>query len=275
MVHDGERGPRPHSIAFDPAARERWVAWVNAFRAEMRHEAFPASLRGPYAKLEGYAARIALTVSLLRQAYEAVERQAFEAVDEPTDRPGDVTAADVAGAIQIVEYFKAHTQRVRAHLACRSVALTDDAEAIIRWVRNTQREEFSERDAKKNFERRFGKDPLALADALQDLRKHDLVRPVPPEPATGRPRSPVYRVNPYLLDPQNGQNPQNEDEIDPDPEGDFADDDPQNRQNPQNEDELDPDPEGELTDDDPQNRQNSQYPDDAGDDLDPGRGEEG
>jgi hypothetical protein len=190
MVRESDGRDRPYLIRMDRPAKALWREWVDAHRAETTTDDFPAALRGPWSKLEGYAARLVLILARLHQAYDPERREAT---------PLDADATDVWKARKLADYFKAHFRRARARLV-RSGELPDDAWAILRWCRSSGRASFSERDARLNFRGRFGADPLALAEAVETLVRRDCIRPLPSKPkGTGRPPSPAYEVNPRWL----------------------------------------------------------------------------
>lgn len=83
----------PHR--FLPKAKDRWIAFVN----EHRKERTPDILKPTWSKLEGYCARLALVLHITRQV-----------CGETTNK--EVDEASVNGAIELVEYFKSHAQRV-------------------------------------------------------------------------------------------------------------------------------------------------------------------
>src|SRR5439155_12364411 len=63
---DGE--PHPRQITLSPEAKAAWVAWYEAHAAEMADERFPKYLRGPWAKMPGQLARVALILHCVRVA---------------------------------------------------------------------------------------------------------------------------------------------------------------------------------------------------------------
>jgi hypothetical protein len=219
-------------------ARPVWVDWYNVHQSEKTHRDFPSSLRGPWSKMEGFAGRLALILSQLHHAYDAEEwpplrDPLFADPDEKAPDPPPPIPADplhVHGATRLADYFKSHFRRAVRELSPRGWSVPDDPHAIVKWVRHSGRESFSERDAKKNFEGRFGRDPVAFADAVDWLVGHDCIRPAPHDQATGRPHSPIFEVNPYVLDPRFGEP---DDPAEPDDDVPVRDD-PQNGQNPQN-----------------------------------------
>ena len=78
-------------LTLSPEAKARWIEWVNRHR----HETVQDSLRPTWAKAEGQCARLALVLFELRRACNETHS---EQVDETS----------LKGAIQLIEYFKAH-----------------------------------------------------------------------------------------------------------------------------------------------------------------------
>jgi hypothetical protein len=189
MTRDEDGHARPYFIHLDEGAINLWREWINGHRKEQGDPDFPKSLEGPWSKMEGFAARLALILSQLHQAYD------------PTDErlPRNVSPLDMWGARKLADYFKAHFRRAKVDLIARS-DLPDDCMAIIKWLKHSGRSSFSERDAKLNFPRRFGSNPLAMSDAAEWLIRRGCVRLAQIEDkGIGRPHSPVYEVNPFLL----------------------------------------------------------------------------
>jgi hypothetical protein len=99
----GVSAQNPRVVTFTPTGRQTFVACANALYTELADPHFPDTLRGPFAKLEGYGARLALLVQLCRLVCEEAHG---EAVDERS-----VLAADT-----LVQYFKSHARRVYRRL---------------------------------------------------------------------------------------------------------------------------------------------------------------
>ena len=93
----------PRSVTFTRAGRRTFVEFAHALYGELGASDFPETLRGPFAKLEGYGARLALLLQLCRWACGEAHS---EGVDE----------GSVLGAAALVHYFKSHAQRVYARL---------------------------------------------------------------------------------------------------------------------------------------------------------------
>lgn len=190
MVIDERGRPRPFFVDMTREAKLLWSEWINAHRAEARALDFPhRSLDGPWSKMEGFAARMALILSQLHQAFD------------PTNEgpPASVQALDVWGARQLIEYFKVHFRRARQDLVHRVEDIPDEPQAILDWIARHERTEFSEHDIRRQLPR------FSLQvrdDALNWLLARGFIRPKPrPDRLPSKPgRSPSrsFDVNPYL-----------------------------------------------------------------------------
>jgi hypothetical protein len=87
-------------LTFGQRAKGIWIEWVNGHRRERP----PRHLRPPWSKSEGYCLRLTLILFLLRQVCEETKAQ-------------EVDEASVAGAVQLIDYFKSHARRVYASVA--------------------------------------------------------------------------------------------------------------------------------------------------------------
>lgn len=81
--------------------RKIWADWYNGHAAERSAERFPSILRGPWAKMDGQLARLAVIL----------HHCSMDQIDNWL-RPETLLSA-----IEIVEYFKSHARRVYAHLS--------------------------------------------------------------------------------------------------------------------------------------------------------------
>ncbi len=98
MPTDEYGDPEPTRIHFSPDAKAVLIDAINAHWEEMEQPGFPTRLRGPWAKLEAYLARLTLVLATSRAAYEgAAER---------------VEARDVLSALILLDYFKSQARRV-------------------------------------------------------------------------------------------------------------------------------------------------------------------
>jgi len=113
------QGSRPVVMTLTSDGRAAFVCSVNALYAQLADPALADLLRGPYAKLEGYAARLALILQLCRLVAGEADHDA-------------VDARSVTAATALIEYFKAHMNRVYTHLW--STRADQRAETAIRWI---------------------------------------------------------------------------------------------------------------------------------------------
>jgi hypothetical protein len=104
---DDENATRPRVVRLTASAMTLWAQWYREQAAELADRAFPAQLRGPWAKMPGQAARLALIL-------HCVERIAAG------QRPAEAGVSDWAlgGALELIDgYFKPHARRVYRLLA--------------------------------------------------------------------------------------------------------------------------------------------------------------
>jgi hypothetical protein len=121
-------------LHFSPSAQEAWIAFFNRHHAELRAADFPQGLRGPWAKLLSYCARLALILHLSRVACR------IAVLDE-------VDKKSVNGAVSLIDYFKSHARRIAQHLATSPQRGGD--ERVMAWIAK-QGGTVSARDIQKN-----------------------------------------------------------------------------------------------------------------------------
>jgi hypothetical protein len=102
--------PRSRTIRLGPEAQALWVEWYENHVMESQAEAFPATLKGPWAKMPAQLARLALIL----HAVHAAEQGADEA--QALNIPPAISCITLAAAADLVDYFKAHARRVYQHL---------------------------------------------------------------------------------------------------------------------------------------------------------------
>jgi DNA polymerase-1 len=201
------KGWRPFVVKLTACGKVAWQRFTKAHAAEQNPDEFPRHLRGPWSKLRGYCARLALLLHYLRWA-------AGEDVGDDVDGPS------VDRAVRLVAYFKSHARRVYAVMdADPRVA---DARKILRWVLAHGLQRFTKRDAYQGLKGTF-KTVEDLEPGLATLVQHAIIRleVTPPRGGPGRQPSPVYELNPRTHS-QNSHNPHNS----PDDEDGPVDDDP-------------------------------------------------
>lgn len=190
----GEGGAHPHVIFFGNAGKAEFDRLHDAHVDEVNAPDFPDNLRGPWSKLEEYAGRLCLVLTLLRRAAD------------PTADPDVLPMAgvrDARDAWTLVGYFKAHHRRVRAYLEGRGLGgAPEGVKLILRWLRNhPDVTSFAERDLARNHPF-FYEDPAELEDALLWLAQRNAVRPSAPHEEAkgkrGRKPSPAWDVHPSL-----------------------------------------------------------------------------
>lgn len=179
MREDGD-DLRPATVHFTAQAKARWVEWFNEHRAELRGEDFPDHLRGPWAKFECYAARLALVLQYLRAA---VTQATAEVCDFDTagpvaeaDWPGlvvDVDEWSVVCAGAVVEYFKSHTRRVYERL--KSSPADDRARRVVEWIRRKKGGRCTVRDLQMARHAKLASEARKL---IRDLVDRGLGKPV-------------------------------------------------------------------------------------------------
>lgn len=118
---DDEGESAPVRLPFSAEAQRLWGEWYDMHFSESEQR-LPVYLRGPWAKLEAYAARLALIVHLARVAD-----------GDTAANPELVDVASLIQAFALIEYFKTHAHRVYAllHASPEDRRLTD----AVAWVR--------------------------------------------------------------------------------------------------------------------------------------------
>jgi replicative DNA helicase len=173
-------------VRLTACGRQAWERFTRCLADEQNRPDFEDCLRGPWGKLRGYCARLALIVHYLRLATGEVDGE-------------NVDGESVSRAARLVGYFQGHARRVYARIdADPRVA---GALKVARWIEANGLRYFTKRDAyqalKGTYKRAEELDPL-----LALLESHGYIRCEPPPARVGRGRgpSPVYAVNPALVD---------------------------------------------------------------------------
>lgn len=185
MQADGDR-VRPYFLHLDSSGRTAWEQFTASLAAEMNREDFPEHLRGPWAKLRGYGARLALIVHCLRCA-------AGECAHDHVD------GASVLRAAKLVGYFGAHARKVYQTFD----AEPDIAECkrVLRWLARTGKSQFKTRDVLAGAPGRGLKHAGDWSRLAQRLIQHHYLRErrTDRRPGPGQPEGTVYEVNPEVL----------------------------------------------------------------------------
>jgi DNA polymerase-1 len=175
--------------------RRAWQRFTETHAEERNAENFPPHLIGPWSKLRGYAARLALIVHFLRWACGETQGE-------------DVDGESMTRAALLVDYFKAHARKVYAVMdADPRLAL---ARRLLRHVGEQRLAQFTRREAYRAM-----RGPCKAVDGIDPilavLETHGYIRPVQSPAPTGRPgRKPslTYEIHPSTLG-QNGHIGQN------------------------------------------------------------------
>lgn len=196
---DGE--PVPRTLRFTREGEERFAAFSNGLYRELKGDGFPDELRGPWAKMEGYGARLSLLLHVCRHACGETDSE-------------DVDETSVEKAIRLIRYFQSHARRVYPQLLHDGAdELRQDAEAVLGWIRRNGGRirpaddegkptmAFTWRMVRRDMARRFEGREEALRQALQALEARGYVRESAREREgeRGRKPEPDYLVNPSLL----------------------------------------------------------------------------
>jgi hypothetical protein len=176
---------RPFVVKLTACGRQAWQRFTQAHADERNAEGFPPHLTGPWSKLRGYAARLALIVHCLRWAAGEVQGQ-------------DVDGESMDRAAILVDYFKSHARKVYAIMDADPRAAA--ARRLVRWITQTGLWQFTRRDAYRAM-RGTCQTVENIDPILSLLEKHGYVRPLPPDGdiRPGRKPSPVFEAHPSLF----------------------------------------------------------------------------
>jgi hypothetical protein len=183
------KGYRPFVVKLTDDGRRAWQLFTERHAAERNADDFPPHLIGPWSKLRGYAARLALVLHYLRWAAGEVQGE-------------DVDGESMTRAARLVDYFKAHARKVYAVMDADPRAAA--ARRLVRWIAQAGVRRFTRREAYRAM-RGPCKTVEDIDPVLTVLEKHGYVRPLPLEGGNrpGRKPSPVFETHPSLL----AQNP--------------------------------------------------------------------
>jgi hypothetical protein len=162
---------KPHTLRLDPAAKKIWVGWFNRW-GELQYTA-PDRWAAILAKLEGYAARLALL-------HHVVAHAAKEA-----DDLCDIGAESIKAAIRLVEWFAREAERVYAVL--RETEYERRLRQLLEWI-EARGGETTVRAVQDNLRSRYpiSTDAKADLDELVSAEQGDWVDS-PSGPQGGRP----------------------------------------------------------------------------------------
>jgi hypothetical protein len=180
----------PTFLKLADAGREVWVEWTQWIADRVNQFDYPEFLRGPTIKIRGYAARLALVLHILHEAY-----------GEQT--PPRLGADAVRRGMILGQYFLAHAERVY-RWAGRDLRVKP-ARIVLNWISSLTEPTFRRADAWRALRKNtsFSK-PEDLIDPLRILVFHRYIRYLEENHCgVGRRPSPIYEINP--LTKRNGQ----------------------------------------------------------------------
>src|SRR5262249_32100944 len=162
MVKEGERS-RPFFVRLTECGRRAWQRFTDQHAAEVNVEDFPPHLVGPWSKLRGYGARLALILHYLRLTCGEGDGE-------------EVDGESVERAARLVDYFKSHLRKV--HVLMDADPHVASARRVLRWIQERGIDRFSKRDAFEGLKGTFKK--VADLDAvLEVVEKYGYIRPEP------------------------------------------------------------------------------------------------
>lgn len=185
----GEVAPR--LLRWSPAGKETWVEYVRRLAADLNQAVLPEFLRGHWAKLEGYGARLALVVHVCRLVMGETAS-------------ADVDECSMMHAARLVEYFQAHARRVHAWFHSQTAGTDRNVQAVLNWLRRhrhdrAESQTFSWRRLRHDLHNRFAHQDDELRRVLRTLEEEGYIRRIStPRPQRGRPPEPTYLANPAI-----------------------------------------------------------------------------
>jgi hypothetical protein len=192
----------PHVAHFSDVGRATFNRLYDQHVEEVNAADFPDALRGPWAKLEEYAGRLCLVLTMLWYAADPrADSDLLPSVGQ--DRGRD--------AWRLVGYFKSNHRRVRAALEGRG-RTNDGARLVLNWISNHPEEDTLPESELTRTYPRFRDDRALLEDSLVWLEQRNAIRRTGQDPRTGKPGrkpGPVWEIHPELRQTENTDNPEN------------------------------------------------------------------
>jgi hypothetical protein len=169
MVTNEQGEKRPYFVQLNMNGRDAWKKFTTEHAAEQNAEDFPAFLVGPWAKLKGYGARLALVIHELRRACQEVAKRApgFRLLQEVGT---EVDGWSMNCAAELVAYFKGHIRKVYA-LMDADPQIGDARRVLACLARHKTLNQFTRRDVFQ-YLRRYFKRPEALDAPFRLLVEH-------------------------------------------------------------------------------------------------------
>lgn len=168
MGTDESGRPAPIPVPLSPEAKALWIRFYDEHNAGMAGERDEA-IRAAFAKLEGYAARLALVLTLARDT-------GAESID----------AASMEGGITLARWFAHEARRIYARFVGAADTSTDPG--LVQWIRH-RGSTTTANDLAHNGPRAYRGNPEMAAAALDGLARSGAGRWETPPPSLqgGRP----------------------------------------------------------------------------------------
>jgi hypothetical protein len=192
----------PHVIHPTDKGRAEFDRLYDEHADEMNSADFPEDLHGPWGKLETYAGRFWLILTLLWHAADPTA--------DPDILP-NATAKTARDAWRLASYFKSHHRRIRAHLQGKGTAgAPEGVRLVLNWIKgHPNRDRLSWRDLSQAYPPSRGYDRAMMEDALAWLVRQNALRSRrqddKPRGTPGRKASLAWEIHPDLIAQQNQQ----------------------------------------------------------------------
>ncbi len=115
MDTDENGSPDPIHATFDAPAKQLFVEAFDSLCEEMEQPGFPSHLKGPWSKMKGYLARLSLIVCMTYVVEPRNRRYGEDFYGVMKNNPM-ISERHVRAAVELLDYFKAHTRKVYAKL---------------------------------------------------------------------------------------------------------------------------------------------------------------
>ena len=184
-VVDADGEIEPTTLVLSDSARALLLSYLGELEPRLGPDGDLTAIRDWAGKLVGLVARLAALLATGDRA--------------PTGQGGIgryVDDAHVHRAVELGDYLLAHA--IRAFNTMQRDPATDDARAVLRWLKKDGRRVVSKRDVFNGLRRRFHR-VQDLDPVLDLLEEHGYLRAMdaPRRSGPGRPASPKYEVNPH------------------------------------------------------------------------------